>query len=75
LLEDLIARSRTLGHYAIIAAIDGEQEGSVALHAKFGFEHVGKFKKIGYKFGRWLDVIYMELLLEETPDQGSSSNR
>ncbi|HEY3915251.1 MAG TPA: GNAT family N-acetyltransferase [Verrucomicrobiae bacterium] len=75
LLEDLIARARTLGHHAIIAVIDGEQAGSVALHTKFRFEHVGRFKKIGYKFGRWLDVIYMELMLEETPDQGRSRTR
>jgi L-amino acid N-acyltransferase len=75
LLGELIKLARKFGHYAIIAAIDGEQEGSVALHTKFGFKHVGRFKKIGYKFGRWLDVIYMELMLEETPDQGRSRTR
>jgi phosphinothricin acetyltransferase len=64
LLEDLILRARSLGHYAIIAGIDGEQAASVALHGKFRFEKVGHFKKVGFKFGRWLDVIYMELMLE-----------
>ncbi len=64
LLRDLIVRARRLGHRAIIAAIDGEQTGSVALHAKFQFEKVGHFKEVGFKFDRWLDVIYMELILQ-----------
>jgi phosphinothricin acetyltransferase len=63
-LQDLIRRARELGHRAIIAAIDGEQAASVALHAKFDFEKVGHLKAVGFKFGRWLDVIYMELRLE-----------
>lgn len=63
LLQDLIRRTRELGHHAIIAGIDGEQTASVALHARFGFEKVGHLKAVGFKFGRWLDVIYMELRL------------
>ena len=63
LLRDLIDRSRAIGHRAIIAGIDGEQAASVALHAKFGFQKVGHLQQVGFKFGRWLDVIYMELLL------------
>ena len=63
LLKDLIARARTAGHRAIIAAIDGNQPPSIALHAKFKFKNVGRFKEIGFKFKRGLDVVYMELLL------------
>jgi L-amino acid N-acyltransferase len=63
LLTELIARARNLGHHAIIAGIDGEQTPSIALHAKFHFEKVGHLKEVGVKYGRWLDVIYMELIL------------
>ena len=63
LMQDLIVRARNLGHHAIIAGIDAEQAASVALHAKFQFEKVGYLKQTGFKFDRWLDVIYMELLL------------
>lgn len=63
LLGELLVRARQIGHRAIIAAIDGEQMGSVILHNKFHFEKVGHFKEVGLKFGRWLDVIYMELNL------------
>ena len=63
LLEDLISRARDIGHRAIIAGIDAEQGASVALHARFNFEQVGYFQQVGFKFGRWLDVLYMELVL------------
>lgn len=63
LLAPLIESARQLGLHAIIAVIDGENEASVRLHARFGFEIVGRFKEVGYKFNRWLDVVYMELLL------------
>lgn len=61
LLTDLIERSRHAGHRVIIAAIDGEQAASVAMHSKFNFKIAGQFHGVGFKFGRWLDVIYMEL--------------
>ncbi len=63
LLTDLIDRARALGHRAIIAGIDADQAASVGLHAQFEFQKVGQLKQVGFKFGRWLDVIYMELLL------------
>ena len=66
LLAELIQRARQLGHQAIIAGIDAEQAASVAIHTKFGFHKVGHLSQIGYKFNRWLDVIYMELLLNPT---------
>ena len=63
LLAELIVRARKLGHHAIIAGIDSDQAASVVLHAKFGFVKVGHMKQVGLKFERWLDVLYMELLL------------
>lgn len=65
LLKELITMARKLGHRVIIAGIDGEQTASVAIHAKFQFEKVGHLHQVGFKFGRWLDVIYMELRLCE----------
>jgi len=63
LLGPLIEAGQERGIRAIIAAIDAENEASVRLHASFGFEKVGLFKNVGYKFDRWLDVIYMEKLI------------
>jgi L-amino acid N-acyltransferase YncA len=64
LLRELIVRARNLGHHAIIAGIDADQPASVALHTKFQFVKVGQMTQVGLKFGRWLDVIYMELMLD-----------
>jgi phosphinothricin acetyltransferase len=64
LLQELVVRARSLGHRVIIAGIDAEQIASVALHTKFQFEKVGHLKQVGFKFGRWLDVVYMELSLD-----------
>lgn len=66
LLQELIVHARNLGHRVIIAGIDGEQTASVALHTKFHFEKVGHLKQVGFKFGRWLDVIYMQLSLDDS---------
>jgi L-amino acid N-acyltransferase len=63
LLQDLIQKSRALGHHAILAVIDSRQTHSIALHEKNNFQHVGQLKHVGLKFGEWLDSIFMELLL------------
>ena len=62
-LQELITRARILGHHVIIAGMDGEQTASMALHTKFNFEKVGHLKRVGFKFNRWLDVIYAESML------------
>jgi L-amino acid N-acyltransferase len=63
ILADLIERAKIIGHRAMIAIIDADPGASVKLHGKFGFEKVGHLKQLGFKFGRWLNVIYMELLI------------
>jgi len=63
LLAELIRRARSLGYRAIIAAVDSEQESSFRLHERSGFVRCGHLKQIGFKFGRWLDVIYLQYLL------------
>jgi len=63
LLAPLIDSAQQLGLRAIIAAIDAENQASIRLHARFGFVEVGHFKEVGFKFNRWLDVVYMERLI------------
>jgi phosphinothricin acetyltransferase len=63
LLRELIVQARKLGHHAIIAGISADQPASIAIHAKHGFVEVARLRQVGRKFGRWLDVVYMELLL------------
>ena len=63
LMTELIEEARTLGHHTLIATIEASQEGSIALHSAFGFAVVGHLTEVGFKHGRWLDVVYLQLLL------------
>jgi L-amino acid N-acyltransferase len=65
LLADSIARARSAGHHTILALIDAEQKPSIALHLKHGFTHSAHLKEVGFKFGRWLDVVYLQLMLKD----------
>jgi L-amino acid N-acyltransferase YncA len=64
LMLDLIERARLAGHHTIIGGACTEQVASLALQATLGFERVACFREVGYKFGRWLDVAYTQLVLE-----------
>ena len=48
----------------MIAVIDAGNQGSVSFHEKLGFKTVGIIKEPGYKFDRWLDSVFMQLILE-----------
>ena len=63
----LIQRLRDAGMHALIGGISLPNPASVALHEAFGFAHVGNFRQVGHKFGRWIDVGYWQLLLH-APD-------
>ena len=65
LMEALIREARLQGLHAMVAGIDGENTTSIALHAALGFQQVAHFKEVGWKFGRWLDLVFMELILEK----------
>jgi len=63
LLVDSIDRARACGHHTILALIDMDQAASIRLHLKLGFVEVAHLKEVGFKFGRWLDVVYLQLML------------
>lgn len=63
LYRQLIARLRELKYHVAIGGIALPNDASVRLHEKLGFRKVAHFTEVGYKFGRWLDVGYWELLL------------
>lgn len=57
-----ICRNMNICH-SLIACITEENHDSLAFHQAMGFERVSHFKKVGYKFGKWLDVVDMQLML------------
>lgn len=65
LLGALIEAAKAAGFTQMIAVIGGGEPASVALHSKCGFEHAGRMKNVGRKFGRLLDTVYMQRALED----------
>lgn len=63
LLLDLIARAKAAGHHSLIGGASADQAASLALQKSLGFQQVGRLKEVGFKFGRWLDVVYAQLML------------
>ena len=64
ILQELIAAARRHDLHALIGAIDASNAGSIALHERMGFRHVGTLPQVGFKFGRWLDLAFYQLLLD-----------
>ncbi|MEC5166852.1 L-amino acid N-acyltransferase YncA [Flavobacterium sp. PL11] len=64
LLIELIKLAKIQKLHTMVAVIDAENKSSVEFHEKFGFKTVGIIKESGYKFDRWLDSVFMQLILE-----------
>lgn len=64
LLTQLIELAKAAGYHTMIGGIDASNTGSIGFHAKFGFTDAGTIKQAGFKFGKWLDLKFMQLMLE-----------
>ncbi|CAN5767495.1 GNAT family N-acetyltransferase [soil metagenome] len=67
LLDDLVVRARALGHHVVLAMVAADQEPSLALHRRCGFRDVGRLHEVGFKLGRWLDVVLLDQVLPDAP--------
>jgi len=63
LIPPLIEATKQLGLHTIIAGIEATNEASLRLHKRFGFEEVAHFKEVGWKFERWLDLKFLQLIM------------
>jgi phosphinothricin acetyltransferase len=64
LMEALIDRARGIGKHVMVAGIEAGNAGSIALHERLGFARVGFMPQVGMKFGRWLDLAFLQLTLD-----------
>ena len=64
IMQAVIEAARQNDLHAMMGAIDASNAGSIALHERLGFKHVGTLPQVGFKFGRWLDLAFYQLLLE-----------
>lgn len=63
LLSALPERARACGKHVLIGGIDADNAASLSLHAALGFERVAHFREVGRKFGRWLDLVFVQKIL------------
>ena len=62
-MPPLIESAKNVKVHTIVAGIDATNEVSIRLHKHFGFEEVAHFKEVGWKFGRWLDLKFLQLIV------------
>ncbi|SFI89626.1 GNAT family N-acetyltransferase [Thermoflavimicrobium dichotomicum] len=63
LMQEIIERAKQKKFHAIVSSIADGNVVSMKLHEKFGFQRVGSFREIGFKFDRWIDVHFYQLIL------------
>lgn len=63
LMQPIIDAAIAMNMHTIVAGIDADNEVSIALHKQFGFVEAAHFKEVGYKFNRWLDLKFLQLII------------
>ena len=64
LVEALVPPAVALGKHVMLGGIDAENLDSIRFHERLGFERAAHFREVGRKFGRWLDLVFMQRWLD-----------
>jgi L-amino acid N-acyltransferase len=65
LMRALVDEARASGKHTMVAAIDSANRASIRFHERLGFVEVGRMPEVGAKFGRWLDLVLLQLRIDE----------
>lgn len=65
LVSALFEPARALDKHVMIAGVDATNEGSIRLHERLGFERAAMLREVGRKFGRWLDLLFLQKFLDD----------
>lgn len=74
LLDALLVRARAMDVHMMIGVIDAANTGSLRLHEQLGFRQVGVLPQVGRKFGRWLDVVFMQRQVDDRGDEQTAGS-
>jgi phosphinothricin acetyltransferase len=66
LVVQQLARAAAAGKHVMIAGVDADNTVSIGLHRSLGFVEVGHFHEVGFKFGRWLDLKFLQCILHQS---------
>ncbi|MBN7815048.1 GNAT family N-acetyltransferase [Algoriphagus pacificus] len=64
LMNQLIELAKIKGYHTMVGGIDSSNLGSISFHKQLGFTEVGRFREVGRKFDRWLDLIFVQLQIQ-----------
>ena len=64
LMPPLIEAAQGLGKHVMMAGVDASNSASIHFHQAFGFTEAGRLKEVGWKFDRWLDLVFMQKMLD-----------
>ena len=64
LIEALVDRSRAVGIHVLVAAVDGDNDGSIDFHRAVGFDEVARMPEVGRKFDRWLTLVLLQRIID-----------
>jgi L-amino acid N-acyltransferase len=67
LLLELMQHATQLNKHVMVGAVDADNAASIGLHRSLGFQDAGRFREVGFKFGRWLDLLFLQCILAPTP--------
>jgi L-amino acid N-acyltransferase YncA len=70
LMQALMDEARARGKHTMVAAVDGENEASIRFHERLGFVEVARMPEVGAKFGRWLDLVLLQVHLDDRAAPG-----
>lgn len=62
----VIEHARAAGLHVLVGGVDASNAASIGLHLSLGFVQVAHFRQVGRKFGRWLDLAFLQLLLDDS---------
>jgi L-amino acid N-acyltransferase len=63
LVTALVPLAERLGKHVMIASVDADNAASIAFHESLGFIQVARFREVGRKFDRWLDLVFLQRVL------------
>ncbi len=63
LMHPLLDRAAAAGKHVMIAGVDASNASSLRFHERLGFERAAHFREVGFKFGRWLDLVFLQRFL------------
>ena len=64
LLQEIVNAARQQDYHVLVGGIDSQNAVSIRLHERIGFQHAGTIRQAGFKFGRWLDLAFYQLILD-----------